>query len=44
MMTGTTLLDKIINALLDLLLNAMQAKNLINNSMTPGSQMTGAAK
>jgi len=43
-MTITTLLEKDIKALLDCLFNAMQAKNLINNSTAPGSQITGLTK
>jgi len=43
-MTGTTLSEKDVDALLNCLLNAMQAKNLINNSMAPGSQITGSTK
>jgi len=44
MMTGTTLLEKDIDTLLYHLLNVMQAKNLISNSMASGSQITGATK
>jgi len=44
-MTGATLLEQDINTLLECLLNAMQAKKLINPSnMAAGSQKTGETK